>query len=303
MRDGVDILAGYVLTPNAMAAGDVSAEAKKFMVVMNAATSVITTKSPYMIRTSVTLPQVMETFGTWADKNGVRKRLHHGHRLRPGPRRRDRVPERLQGRRRRDRRLGALPGRQPRLLRLRAARQGRQPGRHLHLHAGRRAAGGARQGVRRARHRQEQDQGPGPGRATDEERAEEHGRRRARHHHRVALRLQSPVGEEQGVRQGLQRRVQAQPRLLLDRRLRRHARDLRDAEEDRRQDRRRGADRRRQGHEVGKPARPDDDRPGDARRGAERLHPPRGEGRRRAGQRRVRHDPDGQGPGEGAQPK
>jgi branched-chain amino acid transport system substrate-binding protein len=70
VRDKVDLLAGYVLTPNAMAAGDVSAEAKKFMVVMNAATSVIITKSPYMIRTSVTLPQVMETFGTWAATKG-----------------------------------------------------------------------------------------------------------------------------------------------------------------------------------------------------------------------------------------
>jgi branched-chain amino acid transport system substrate-binding protein len=74
VRDGVDILAGYVLTPNAMAAGDVSAEAKKFMVVMNAATSVVITKSPYMIRTSVTLPQVMETFGTWAaTKGGIKQ--------------------------------------------------------------------------------------------------------------------------------------------------------------------------------------------------------------------------------------
>jgi len=74
VRDKVDILAGFVLTPNAMAAGDVSAEAKKFMVVMNAATSVIITKSPYMIRTSVTLPQVMETFGTWAaTKGGIKQ--------------------------------------------------------------------------------------------------------------------------------------------------------------------------------------------------------------------------------------
>ncbi|HEX6320352.1 MAG TPA: ABC transporter substrate-binding protein [Burkholderiales bacterium] len=70
VRDKVDILAGFVLTPNAMAGGDVSAEAKKFMVVMNAATSVVITKSPYMIRTSVTLPQVMETFGTWAATKG-----------------------------------------------------------------------------------------------------------------------------------------------------------------------------------------------------------------------------------------
>ena len=57
----------------ALAAADVSAEAKKFMVVMNAATSIITTKSPYMIRTSVTLPQIAETFGTWAVKSGVKK--------------------------------------------------------------------------------------------------------------------------------------------------------------------------------------------------------------------------------------
>ena len=61
VRDKVDILAGFVLTPNALAAGDVSAEAKKFMVVMNAATSIVTAKSPYMVRSSVTLPQVAET--------------------------------------------------------------------------------------------------------------------------------------------------------------------------------------------------------------------------------------------------
>jgi branched-chain amino acid transport system substrate-binding protein len=76
VRDGVDILAGYVLTPNAMAAGDVSAEAKKFMVVMNAATSVVITKSPYMIRTSVTLPQVMETFAHWAATKGGIKQVY-----------------------------------------------------------------------------------------------------------------------------------------------------------------------------------------------------------------------------------
>ena len=73
MRDNVDILAGWVLTPNALAAADVSAQAKKFMVVMNAATSIVITKSPYMIRTSVTLPQVMDTFGRWATKTGIKQ--------------------------------------------------------------------------------------------------------------------------------------------------------------------------------------------------------------------------------------
>jgi branched-chain amino acid transport system substrate-binding protein len=74
VRDKVDILAGFVLTPNTLAAADVSAEAKKFMVIMNAATSIITVKSPYSVRTSVTLPQVAETFGTWAAKKaGIKK--------------------------------------------------------------------------------------------------------------------------------------------------------------------------------------------------------------------------------------
>lgn len=73
VRDNVDIVAGFVLTPNALAAGDVSAEAKKFMVVMNAATSIITTKSPYIARTSVTTPQLNEAFGAWAYKSGIRK--------------------------------------------------------------------------------------------------------------------------------------------------------------------------------------------------------------------------------------
>ena len=73
VRDKVDILAGFVLTPNAMAAADVSAEAKKFMVVMNAATAIITTKSQYMARTSLTVPQLNESLGAWAYKSGIRK--------------------------------------------------------------------------------------------------------------------------------------------------------------------------------------------------------------------------------------
>src|SRR5689334_17603726 len=73
VRDHVDILAGFVLTPNALSAADVSAQAKKFMVVMNAATAIITTKSPYMVRTSLTIPQINEAFGAWAYRHGVRK--------------------------------------------------------------------------------------------------------------------------------------------------------------------------------------------------------------------------------------
>jgi branched-chain amino acid transport system substrate-binding protein len=73
VRDNVDVLAGFVITPEALAVADLSAEAKKFMVVMNAATSIVTTRSPYMARVSVTLPQNCEQLGTWAFKNGIRK--------------------------------------------------------------------------------------------------------------------------------------------------------------------------------------------------------------------------------------
>jgi len=72
VRDHADIIAGFALTPNALAAADVSAEAKKFMVVMNAATSIITTKSPYIARTSTTTPQLNQTLGTWAAKHGIK---------------------------------------------------------------------------------------------------------------------------------------------------------------------------------------------------------------------------------------
>lgn len=74
VRDKVDILAGFTLTPEALGAAGISAEAKKFMVNMNAATAIVTTKSPYMVRVSLTLPQLTETFGTWAaTKGGVKK--------------------------------------------------------------------------------------------------------------------------------------------------------------------------------------------------------------------------------------
>ena len=72
VRDKVDILAGFALTPNALAAADVSAEAKKFMVDMNAATAIVVAKSPYMVRTSFTVPQLNQTLGTWAQQNGVK---------------------------------------------------------------------------------------------------------------------------------------------------------------------------------------------------------------------------------------
>ena len=73
VRDGVDILAGFTLTPEALGAADVADQAKKMLVVMNAATSVITEKSPFVVRTSLTIPQLNYPFGKWAyDKAGIK---------------------------------------------------------------------------------------------------------------------------------------------------------------------------------------------------------------------------------------
>ena len=73
IKDKVDILAGFGLTPSAFAVAPIATEAKKPMVVMNAATSAITTKSPYIVRTSMTLPQITAPIATWAAKNGIKK--------------------------------------------------------------------------------------------------------------------------------------------------------------------------------------------------------------------------------------
>ena len=72
IKDKVDILAGFGLTPSAFAVAPVATEGKKPMVVMNAATSSITTKSNNIVRTSMTLPQNAAPIATWAAKNKIR---------------------------------------------------------------------------------------------------------------------------------------------------------------------------------------------------------------------------------------
>ncbi|MGV3655662.1 MAG: ABC transporter substrate-binding protein [Noviherbaspirillum sp.] len=73
VRDKVDFLAGFGLTPEALAVAPIAEQAKKPMIIMNAATSVITTKSNYIARVSMTLPQVSAPMGTWATKNGIKR--------------------------------------------------------------------------------------------------------------------------------------------------------------------------------------------------------------------------------------
>jgi branched-chain amino acid transport system substrate-binding protein len=72
-RDKVQFLAGFGLTPNAMAVAPVVTEAKIPMIISNAATSVITTRSPYIARVSMTIPQVSAPMAEWALKNGIKQ--------------------------------------------------------------------------------------------------------------------------------------------------------------------------------------------------------------------------------------
>src|SRR5258706_12118886 len=68
VRDKVNLLAGVIFTPNAMAIAPLATEAKVPFVIMNAGTSAITTRSPYIARTSFTLYQSSYPLGQWASK-------------------------------------------------------------------------------------------------------------------------------------------------------------------------------------------------------------------------------------------
>ncbi|MEO7127729.1 MAG: ABC transporter substrate-binding protein [Rhodoferax sp.] len=72
IQDKVEILAGFGMTPSAFAVAPLASETKTPMVVMNAATSSITTKSDYIVRTSMTLAQVTAPLATWALKSGIK---------------------------------------------------------------------------------------------------------------------------------------------------------------------------------------------------------------------------------------
>ena len=73
VNDKVDVLAGFGLTPLALATAPIATQSKTPMVVMAAATSIITQASPFIVRTSMTLPQVTLGVAEWAPKNGIRK--------------------------------------------------------------------------------------------------------------------------------------------------------------------------------------------------------------------------------------
>jgi len=73
VNDKVNVLAGFGLTPLALATAPIATQSKTPLVVMAAATSSITQASPYIVRTSFTLPQVAVGIADWAPRNGIKK--------------------------------------------------------------------------------------------------------------------------------------------------------------------------------------------------------------------------------------
>jgi len=73
VQEKVAILAGFGLTPLALATAPLATEAKVPMVVMAAATSIIPTRSPFIVRVSMTLPQITQPMAEWALKNNIKR--------------------------------------------------------------------------------------------------------------------------------------------------------------------------------------------------------------------------------------
>jgi branched-chain amino acid transport system substrate-binding protein len=73
LRDRVKFITGLELSPYAMALADISKEAKVPVVIMNAATSSITRLSPYFVRVSMTVPQLVAPMGPWAVAHGIKR--------------------------------------------------------------------------------------------------------------------------------------------------------------------------------------------------------------------------------------
>jgi len=73
VNEKVNVLAGFGLTPLALATAPIATEAKVPMVIMSAATAIIPDRSPYIVRTSQVTSQTTIGIADWAPKNGIKR--------------------------------------------------------------------------------------------------------------------------------------------------------------------------------------------------------------------------------------
>jgi ABC-type branched-subunit amino acid transport system substrate-binding protein len=301
-RDNVDILAGFGLTPNALAVAPISAEAKKPMVIMNAATSVITTRSPYIVRVSHTLPQDTQPMAQWAARNGIKRVFTLVSDFGPGI---DAETTFVKS-------FKAAGGEIVDSVRsplanndfapfLQRIKDTRPEAVFVFLPPGSQTIGFIK-GYEERGLKQAGIRIIATGDLTDDGVLQAMGDPTPRPHHQLSLLGGARFSREQGVHQGVRRdeRHEASPQLHGVRRLRRNGGDRRGAQEDewlhRSREVRRGDER----HAPRQPARTDHDRSGNSRHRADRVHPPRRESRRTALQHRVRQVPRRQGSGKAA---
>src|SRR4029078_1287703 len=73
VNDKVNFIAGFGVAPAELAAAPLATQAKIPEIVMAAGTSIITERSPYIVRTSFTLAQSSTIIADSAAKNGIKK--------------------------------------------------------------------------------------------------------------------------------------------------------------------------------------------------------------------------------------
>ena len=198
VNDKVNFIAGFGVTPAALAAAPLATQGKIPQIVMAAGTSIITERSPYIVRTSFTLAQSSTIIGDWAAKNGIKKVATLTSDYAPGNDALNffkqnftagggeiveevKVPL-------------ANPDFAPFLQRMKDAKPDAMfvfvpagPGRQFH------------EAICRARARQDRHQGDRPRRRDGRRSPERHGRCRARRRHRASVFRGPPVRDEQGA--------------------------------------------------------------------------------------------------------
>ena len=73
VNDKVDLIAGFGITPSAMAVAPLATQSKTPMLVTAAATSIVTEQSPFIVRSSFTLAQESVPMAEWALANAIKR--------------------------------------------------------------------------------------------------------------------------------------------------------------------------------------------------------------------------------------
>ena len=272
VNDKVNFIAGFGVTPAAMAAAPLATEAQVPQVVMAAGTSIITERSPYIVRTSFTLAQSIGPMGEWAARTASRRSSRWSPTMRRARTRRPSFKDAFVANGGEVIQWIRVPLANPDFAPfLQRAADAKPDAIFVFVPSGQGAR--LRQAVHRARPRQGRHQDHRPGRRDRRRHAQQHGRPGDRHRDGAFLFGRASVGREQDLCRRLQEGNNVRPNFmavggydgmhLIYEALKKTSGKT-DGD---------SAGRRHEGHDVGKPARPDLDRSGYPRHHPEHLYP------------------------------